>query len=69
MDISWFGKSSILLRVRTDGTTLLADPHKNVKNQDKAVRDLYKKYQRLQLETLRKITPGFVKHILRKIFY
>ena len=34
MDISWFGKSSILLRVRTDGTTLLADPHKNIKNQD-----------------------------------
>jgi len=34
MDISWFGKSSVLLRVRTDGTTLLADPHKNVKNQD-----------------------------------
>ena len=34
MDISWFGKSSILLRVRTDGTTLLADPHKSVNNQD-----------------------------------
>ena len=34
MDISWFGKSSVLLRVRTDGTTLLADPHQNVKNQE-----------------------------------
>ena len=34
MDISWFGKSSILLRVRTDGTTLLVDPHKNIKNAD-----------------------------------
>ena len=34
MDISWFGKSSVLLRVRTDGTTLLADPHKNIKNAD-----------------------------------
>ena len=34
MDISWYGKSSVLLRVRTDGTTLLADPHKNVTNQE-----------------------------------
>jgi len=34
MDISWYGKSSVMLRIRTDGTTLLADPHENVANQE-----------------------------------
>ena len=57
MDISWFGKSSVLLRVRTDGTTLLVDPHKNIKNADaKAILISAETIDERQIPTLKEET-------------